>query len=61
MRETMKFDQSSALCYVFTYKEGLLSGLGHDLRITVASFAVDVAEDAGSIRAHVPERPSPTT
>ena len=51
MRETMKFDQSSALCYVFTYKEGLLSGLGHDLRITVASFAVDVAEDAGSIRA----------
>jgi polyisoprenoid-binding protein YceI len=51
MHETIKFDQSSAQCYVFTYKEGLLSGLGHDLRIAVTSFIVEIAEDAGSIRA----------
>lgn len=47
----MKFDQSSSRCYVFTYKEGLLSGFGHDLRVAVTSFIIELAEDAGSIRA----------
>lgn len=47
----MKFDQSSALCYVFAYKEGLLSAFGHDLRIAVTSFVVEVEEDAGSVNA----------
>jgi polyisoprenoid-binding protein YceI len=51
MNKTIKFDQSSAKCYVFTYKEGLLSGLGHDLRIAVTSFSVEVAQDTGSISA----------
>ncbi len=50
-REIMKFDQLSAICHIFTYKEGLLSGLGHDLRLAVNSFEIEVAEDASSLRA----------
>ena len=34
-------DQSTAVCQIFTYKEGLLSGLAHDLRISVTSFVID--------------------
>jgi len=47
----MKFDQSTATCHVFTYKEGLLSTLGHDLRIAVTSFTVEVADDARAVKA----------
>ena len=34
-------DQSTAVCQIFTYKEGLLSSLAHDLRISVTSFVID--------------------
>jgi hypothetical protein len=37
-----RFDQTSALCQVFTYKEGVLSGLAHDLRIAVTSFTLEL-------------------
>jgi hypothetical protein len=47
----MKFDQSTAICHVFTYKEGLLSTLGHDLRIAVTSFIVEVTDDARAVKA----------
>jgi hypothetical protein len=47
----MKFDQESATCHVFVYKEGLLSALGHDLRIAVTSFCIETAEDTGCIKA----------
>lgn len=47
----MKFDQSTAICHVFIYKEGLLSTLGHDLRIAVTSFIVEVADDARAVKA----------
>jgi len=47
----MKFDQSTAICHVFIYKEGLLSAFGHDLRIAVTSFIVEVADDARAVRA----------
>jgi hypothetical protein len=52
------FDQNSAECLVFTYKEGLLSVVAHDLQIRVARFEVDVDDatfavtarfDAGSL------------
>ncbi len=50
--EMMKrFDQSSAVCQVFTYKEGILSPFAHDLRITVSSFVITVGEDNRSIEA----------
>ncbi len=56
---TRRFDQSSAVCQVFTYKEGLLSSIAYDLRINVTSFLIDLGEnehfikarfDAGSMR-----------
>ncbi len=54
-----RFDQSSAVCQVFTYKEGILSAFAYDLRINVTSFVIDLGEnehfikasfDAGSLR-----------
>ena len=38
------FDQDSAECIVFTFKEGLLSAVAHDLKIKVTRFAIDVDE-----------------
>lgn len=40
-----RFDQSSAKCRIFTYKEGLLSPLAHDLSINVGSFVVELDDD----------------
>jgi YceI-like domain len=54
-----RFDESNAECLVLTYREGLLSPLGHDLKIRVTRFVIDVDEaeravdarlDAGSLR-----------
>jgi hypothetical protein len=53
-----EFDQTSAKCLIFTYKEGLLSPLAHDLRLDVGSFVVELGDDsminavfdAGSLR-----------
>jgi hypothetical protein len=52
-----RYDQSSARCHIFTYKEGLLSPFAHDLRINVGSFLVELFDenminarfDAGSL------------
>jgi polyisoprenoid-binding protein YceI len=46
-----RYDASSAECFVFTYKEGLLSAVAHDLKIRVGSFQIDVAEDFSSVEA----------
>jgi hypothetical protein len=40
-----RFDQTSATCQIFTYKEGILSALAYDLRINVASFIVELGDD----------------
>jgi hypothetical protein len=37
-----RFDQNSAVCQVFTYREGFLSSLAHDLRINVTSFVLEL-------------------
>lgn len=37
-----RFDQTSAVCQLFTYKEGVLSYLAHDLRISVTSFIIEI-------------------
>lgn len=37
-----KLDQSSAECAVFTFKEGLLSSVAHDLRIAVTRFELEL-------------------
>lgn len=44
-------DASSAECLVFTYKEGLLSVVAHDLKIRVTKFTIDVEEDTHAITA----------
>jgi len=44
------YDATNAECRVFTFKEGLLSAVAHDLELDVGRFEVEVAGD-GSIRA----------
>lgn len=45
----MRYDASNAECLVFTYKEGLLSRVGHDLKFTVRTFEVDFDPTSGSL------------
>lgn len=45
----MLADESTAECLVFTYKEGLLSPIAHDLRIRVSRFVIEA--DADRVRA----------
>lgn len=45
------FDASSAECFVFTYKEGLLAAVAHDLKIRVTKFSIDVDERRRAVEA----------
>ena len=45
------FDASTAECLVFTYKEGLLSAVAHDLQIRVERFDLDIDEGGLSVSA----------
>lgn len=38
------YDESCAECWVFTFKQGLLSPVAHDLRLRVARFRVELDE-----------------
>ena len=51
-----KFDQTSAICRIFTYKEGILSYLAHDLRISVTSFTVTLGGKDRFLEAYVDTR-----
>jgi polyisoprenoid-binding protein YceI len=46
-------DASTATCHVFTFKEGVLSAVAHDLRLRVERFTIDIDEAAGSVRARL--------
>jgi polyisoprenoid-binding protein YceI len=46
-----QYDEKTAECQVFTFKDGLLSKIAHDLDIAVTRFKVDVDPSAPSIRA----------
>jgi polyisoprenoid-binding protein YceI len=48
-----RFDQSTAKCLVFTYKEGLLSSIAHDLRIEATRFSIETDVDGPSVRAEL--------
>jgi hypothetical protein len=37
------YDQTNARCAVFTFKEGLLSPVAHDLRLLVQRFSIEIA------------------
>jgi polyisoprenoid-binding protein YceI len=46
-----QYNQSSAVCQVFTYKDGILSPFAHDLRIAVTSFVITLGDENRSINA----------
>jgi polyisoprenoid-binding protein YceI len=45
------FDAQNAECLVFTFKDGLLSPVAHDLRLRVTCFSIEVAASADSVTA----------
>jgi len=45
------FDQNNAECFVFTFKDGLLSSIAHDLRIKVTRFSIQLDETSGALSA----------
>jgi polyisoprenoid-binding protein YceI len=44
-----KFNAENSECFVFTYKEGLLSAVAHDLRIKVTNFEITLDEETDKI------------
>jgi polyisoprenoid-binding protein YceI len=44
-----KYDPSQAQSFVFTFKEGFLSPIAHDLRISVTSFSIEVDDAKSSV------------
>jgi hypothetical protein len=43
------YDSSSAECFVFTFKEGLLSPVAHDLRLRITRFSLEVDAAVSSV------------
>ncbi len=46
-----RFDAKTAQCFVFTFREGLLSAVGHDLQLRVTEFTVEVDDETRAIDA----------
>lgn len=46
----MPYDATTGECLVFTYKDGLLSRVGHDLKLRCDAFTVDLGESAVDAR-----------
>ena len=44
-----RYDATTASCLVYTYREGLLAAVGHDLCLRVSRFTVDVDSNDRSI------------
>jgi hypothetical protein len=44
-------DATTATCHVFTFKEGVLSAVAHDLRIRVERLTIEIDEAAGTVHA----------
>jgi polyisoprenoid-binding protein YceI len=47
----LSYDESCAECWVFTFKQGLLSPVAHDLRLRVGRFRVELDEAKTQVRA----------
>ncbi|RYE92483.1 MAG: hypothetical protein EOO75_06600 [Myxococcales bacterium] len=41
-RGAMRFDEGSASCLVYTFKEGMLSAVAHDLKVRVGRFTIEI-------------------
>jgi hypothetical protein len=52
----MKLDPRSARCTVYVYREGLLAAVGHDLKLAVTQFTIDVDWPARTVRAQFDAR-----
>lgn len=52
---TKRFDEHGATAAVFTYKEGLLSAVAHDLALSVTRFSIEI-EGEDSVRARFDPR-----
>jgi hypothetical protein len=50
------YDASTAQCWVFSYKEGLLSKVAHDLKHRVTAFSLRVDPQSGKIEAELDAR-----
>ncbi len=46
-----RFDAKTAQCFVFTFREGLLSAAGHDLQLRATEFAIEVDDETRAIEA----------
>ena len=46
-----KFDAKTAEVLLFSYKDGLLAKVAHDLKMRVDEFSIDVADDLSSVKA----------
>jgi polyisoprenoid-binding protein YceI len=51
-----RFDAKTADCRVFTFKEGILSAVAHDLELVVRTFEIEIAEDRSQITARFDAR-----
>ena len=51
-----RIDAGSAECLIFTYKEGLLSPIAHDLKIRVSRFTVDIDPASRAVEARFDAR-----
>ena len=51
-----RYDARDADCRVFTYKDGLLSAVAHDLELRVGSFEIEVSDDRARITARFDPR-----
>lgn len=52
----LRFDATNAECLVFTYKEGLLSKVAHDLKLGVTRFSIELDEEQLSLTAQFDAR-----
>lgn len=48
-----KLDAETAELEVFTFKEGALSGLAHDLRLRATAFELEIDDETGTVKARV--------
>jgi hypothetical protein len=48
-----EFNSSNAECFIYTFKEGLLSSFAHDLKLEVSEFEIEIGHHDG---VHPPEK-----
>jgi hypothetical protein len=52
----MKYDASNAECSIYSYKEGLLSKIAHDLKHRATRFGLAIDDQTGAIHAEIDAR-----